>query len=55
METVDNDVVFKVKGYGHGLGMSQTGSNYYAKNGYTYDAIIKHYYTGVDITKAEED
>lgn len=55
VETVGNDVVFKVKGYGHGLGMSQTGSNYYAKNGYTYDSIIKHYYTGVDITKAEED
>lgn len=55
VETVDNNVVFKVKGYGHGLGMSQTGSNYYAKNGYTYDAIIKHYYTGVDITKAEQN
>lgn len=54
VETVDNNVVFKVKGYGHGLGMSQTGSNYYAKNGFTYDQIIKHYYTGVDITKAEE-
>lgn len=54
VETVENNVVFKVKGYGHGLGMSQTGSNYYAKNGWTYDQIIKHYYTGVDITKAEE-
>lgn len=53
VETVDNNVIFKVTGYGHGLGMSQTGSNYYAKNGWTYDQIIKHYYTGVDITKAE--
>lgn len=48
----NNKVVFKVTGYGHGLGMSQTGSNYYAAQGYTYDQIIKHYYTGVDITKA---
>lgn len=54
VEIVDNNVTFKVKGYGHGLGMSQTGSNYYAKNGFTYDQIIQHYYTGVDITKAEE-
>jgi len=55
VEEVDNKVVFKVTGYGHGLGMSQTGSNYYAKQGYTYDEIIKHYYTGVDITKAVEN
>ena len=55
VEEIDNKVVFKVTGYGHGLGMSQTGSNYYAEQGYTYDEIIKHYYTGVDITKAVED
>jgi len=55
VEEKDNKVVFKVTGYGHGLGMSQTGSNYYAEQGYTYDEIIKHYYTGVDITKAVED
>lgn len=55
VEEVDNKVVFKVTGYGHGLGMSQTGSNYYAEQGYTYDEIIKHYYKGVDITKAEEN
>ncbi len=50
----DNKVIFKVTGYGHGLGMSQTGSNYYAKQGWTYDQIIKHYYTGVDITRATQ-
>jgi len=55
VEEINNKVVFKVTGYGHGLGMSQTGSNYYAEQGYTYDEIIKHYYTGVDITKAEEE
>lgn len=55
VEENDSKVVFKVTGYGHGLGMSQTGSNYYAEQGYTYDEIIKHYYTGVDITKAVEN
>lgn len=53
IEIKENMVTFYVTGYGHGLGMSQTGSNYYANQGYTYDQIIKHYYTGVDITKAE--
>lgn len=52
IEEANDKVVFKVTGYGHGLGMSQTGSNYYASKGWTYDQIIKHYYTGVDITKA---
>lgn len=39
------------KGYGHGVGMSQYGANGYANHGYTYEDIIKHYYTGVEITK----
>jgi competence/damage-inducible protein CinA-like protein/SpoIID/LytB domain protein len=38
------------EGYGHGVGMSQWGANYYAtKEGMTYDQILKHYYTGVEI------
>lgn len=44
-------VIFNVKGNGHGVGMSQVGADYYAKIGYTYIGIIKHYYTGVDVTK----
>ncbi|MGL4763412.1 MAG: stage II sporulation protein D [Sarcina sp.] len=39
------------KGYGHGVGMSQWGANNMAKNGKKHDDILKHYYTGVDITK----
>lgn len=45
------NVVINVKGYGHGVGMSQYGAEAMAKNGYTYDQIIKHYYTGVEIKK----
>jgi stage II sporulation protein D len=37
------------RGYGHGIGMSQWGAYGYAKNGWKWDAIIKHYYTGVSI------
>lgn len=47
----DGGVEFKVTGYGHGVGMSQTGANYYAKQGKKYDEIIKHYYQGVDVIK----
>ena len=29
--------------------MSQVGANHYAKDGYTYEQIIHHYYTGVEL------
>lgn len=51
----DDKIVFNVTGYGHGVGMSQVGANYYAKNGYTYAEIISHYYTNVDITYLYEE
>ena len=38
-----------MKGYGHGVGMSQTGADSMAKQGSTYDEIIKHFYVGVEI------
>ena len=44
-------VTFTVRGYGHGVGMSQYGADYLAKNGCTWQEIIHHYYTGVDIQK----
>ncbi len=37
-------------GNGHGIGMSQNGAKAMANAGYTYDKIITHYFTGVDIT-----
>lgn len=48
--TVDDDKIeFKVTGYGHGVGMSQTGADSLAKEGKTYEDIIHHFYTGVEI------
>src|SRR3954447_14447911 len=32
-------------GFGHGVGMSQYGAYGYALHGWTYDAILAHYYT----------
>jgi len=46
----ENNIKFTVIGYGHGVGMSQTGADSLAKQGKNYEDIIKHYYTGVEIT-----
>ena len=47
----DKDVIiFSVIGYGHGVGMSQTGADSMAKQGKNYIDILKHFYTGVEIT-----
>ncbi len=45
-----NNVIFTTRGYGHGVGMSQYGANAMAKNGSTYQDILKHFYRGVEIT-----
>ena len=41
--------VFSGKGYGHGVGMSQSGARGMAEAGYGYKKIIMHYFTGVEI------
>jgi stage II sporulation protein D len=43
---------FTGRGWGHGVGMCQYGAYGLAKMGVKYDEIIKHYYSGVDLTKA---
>ena len=43
------NIIFSVIGYGHGVGMSQTGADALAKEGLKYDEIIKHFYTDVEI------
>lgn len=40
---------FTVRGFGHGVGMSQVGANYYAKQGWTYKEILTHYYPGTSV------
>lgn len=47
---IDGDKVkFSVIGYGHGVGMSQTGADAMAKQGASYTEIINHFYTGIEI------
>lgn len=50
----NNNIKFSVKGYGHGVGMSQTGADSIAKQGKNADEIIKHFYTGVEIKYVNE-
>ena len=49
IEINNNEIIFKVIGYGHGVGMSQTGADALAKQGKNYEEIIKHFYAGVEI------
>ncbi len=47
---IENDnIKFSVVGYGHGVGMSQTGADSLAKQGQNCEEIIKHFYSGVEI------
>jgi stage II sporulation protein D len=43
---------FTGRGWGHGVGMCQYGAYGLGKMGLKYDAILKHYYTGIDLTRA---
>lgn len=53
--SIDNEnVIFNVKGNGHGVGMSQYGANYMASTGKKYDEILLTYYTGVKICDMAE-
>lgn len=41
--------IFKTKGYGHGIGMSQYGANGMAKEGKSYEEIVKYFYQDIEI------
>lgn len=49
-EYKDGALIFRVTGYGHGVGMSQYGANVLAKEGKTYQEILQWYYTGVTVS-----
>ena len=43
--------VIKGAGFGHGIGMSQYGAYGFAKQGYSHDRILRHYYTSTELGK----
>lgn len=50
-----DSVTFTTYGYGHGVGLSQVGANGYANAGWNYEQILKHYYTGVQLSSKHTD
>ncbi len=51
VSTSSDLMTFTVLGYGHGVGMSQVGANFMAKNGKNYTEILSHYYTNIQIAR----
>ena len=48
-------LVVNGRGFGHGVGMSQWGAQGLAKDGYSFDQILAHYYQGVLVERVGED
>ena len=48
-ETIWGDFTVYGKGFGHGVGMSQSGAKGMAKAGFDYVSILQHYYTGITV------
>lgn len=53
MEQEETQVLFRVKGVGHGFGMSQYGANCMALNGKTYDQILQEFFYRTELAKFE--
>lgn len=51
----EDEIQFRTKGYGHRVGMSQYGAEAMAVNGNSYDQILAHYYSGVEISQYKAD
>ncbi len=47
----DGRFTFTVRGYGHGVGMSQTGAAAMARDGATYEEILAHYYPNTELAR----
>lgn len=45
---------FAGRGWGHGLGMSQWGARGMAKQGYSHQQILSHYYSGIQVAQLEQ-
>ena len=50
---VSGTFTFTSYGWGDGVGMSQYGAAGMARRGYTYDQILRYYFTGTELVKAE--
>lgn len=53
LSLVPESMIISGAGYGHGLGMSQWGAKRMAEQGSTWEEIIRHYYSGVELGHLE--
>ncbi len=51
IEYSDGEFIVTCYGYGHGVGMSQYGADYMARQGSSYEEILAHYYPGTQLEK----
>jgi stage II sporulation protein D len=49
----NNSVQVSGRGFGHGLGLSQWGSQYLAQNGVNYQQILSHYYSNARLSQIQ--
>ena len=54
VSTEGNNLRIKGRGFGHGLGLSQWGAYYLAKQGVNYHQILAHYYQSANLTQLEK-
>lgn len=55
ISVAEENVVFNVRGYGHGVGMSQYGAKVMTQSGNTYRDVLLHYYSGCEISNIKND
>ena len=46
-----DSVTFTTYGYGHGVGMSQYGADFMARQGFSYKEVLEHYYPGTALVE----
>jgi stage II sporulation protein D len=54
-DQVLTEIGVRGRGYGHGIGMCQSGALAMAEDGYTYQQILAHYYSGAKLVEAKND
>ena len=54
VSTDGNNLRIQGRGFGHGIGLSQWGAYYLAKQGVGYQQILKHYYQSANLTEFEQ-
>lgn len=53
LPTSPSQFMINGRGFGHGIGMSQWGAHALAQQGYSYQQIVLHYYTGSTLSRIQ--